>query len=470
MFFGRTNELDTLNRLYSSNKFEFAVIYGRRRVGKTALLREFAKDKNAIFFTGVETSAKQNLENLSNCISEFQTGIMANSTFASYQIALEYVFRLAQTQRIVLILDEYPFLARASKSLSSTIQMLIDRNQDNSKLFLILCGSSMSYMEEHVLAYKAPLYGRRTAQLKLIPFDFFDACRCFTHLSDTDKALAYGMVGGTPQYMMQIDDHLSIEANLKNIFLNPASPMFDEIESLLNQEMREPANYNAVMSAIAGGCSRLNEISQSVGESTSTCTMYLKNLIALDLIMKETPYGEKASRKTIYTILDPMFRFWYRFIQKNTFLISRGASDVAYDAIYPDLPMYMGGIFEEICKQYLWRLLLTNQCAVNFRNIGRWWGTNPKTKSQEEIDIMGDNGKTALFAECKWTNERVDRNVLETLMQRSKMFSHEDAYYYLFAKTGFTKGCTDLAQQSGKVTLISYPEMLRQFQGGEICL
>ena len=153
MFIGRQQELNTLHKLYNSGKFEFAVIYGRRRVGKTALISEFSKDKDTIFFTGVETNAKQNLDNFSRCIMEYSTGTAVDSSFASFQAALEYVFELAKTKRLVLVIDEYPYVARASKSLASTLQFLIDKNNDNSKLFLILCGSSMSYMEDHVLAY-----------------------------------------------------------------------------------------------------------------------------------------------------------------------------------------------------------------------------------------------------------------------------------------------------------------------------
>lgn len=157
MFIGRENELNTLNKLYHSNKFEFAVIYGRRRVGKTALISEFTKDKDTIFFTGVETNAKQSLDNFSRCIMEYNTGIASGTSFNSFQMAFEHVFELAETKRIVLVIDEFPYVARASKSLASTLQLLIDKNKDASKLFLILCGSSMSYMEDHVLAYKAPL-------------------------------------------------------------------------------------------------------------------------------------------------------------------------------------------------------------------------------------------------------------------------------------------------------------------------
>lgn len=461
MFIGREQELNTLNKLYRSERFEFAVIYGRRRVGKTALISEFTKDKDTIFFTGVETNAKQNLDNFSRCIMEFGTGIAADSSFASFQAALEYVFELAKTKRILLVIDEYPYVARASKSLASTLQLLIDKNKDSSKLFLILCGSSMSYMEDHVLAYKAPLYGRRTAQLKISPFDFFEACRYFTRFSDIDKALAYGIVGGTPQYLMQINDKLSIEENIKNTHLNPASSIFEEPNNLLKQEVREPAIYNAVVTAIAAGCSKMNEISNKIDEDTSVCATYIKNLITLGIVKKESPYGEKSSRKTIYSIEDNMFRFWYRFVPENTSIISRGATDLAYKRIAPELPSYMGGVFEEICKQYLWKLLLDGKYAVNFSDLGRWWGTNPKTRTQEEIDIMGTDKDSALFAECKWTNEKVDLSVLDALVERSNLFNYKKKHFYLFAKTGFTKGCIDKAAEMGNVTLVSYDEMLR---------
>lgn len=460
MFIGRERELQTLNNLYNSNRFEFAVIYGRRRVGKTALINEFTKDKDTIFFTGIETTAKENLDNFSGCIMEYNTGIAADSTFSSFRSAFEYVFELAKARRIVLVIDEYPYIARASKSLASTLQLLIDKNKDRSKLFLILCGSSMPYMEDHVLSYKAPLYGRRTAQLKIDPFDFFESCRHFKKLSDVDKALAYGIVGGTPQYLIQLHDNLSIEDNIKNTHLNPSSFIFEEPGNLLKQEVREPATYNAIITAIATGSSKINEISNKVGANTSICATYIRNLIMLDIIKKESPYGEKTTRKTIYTIKDNMLRFWYRFVPKNASIIAHGAAELAYKRIEPELSSYMGGVFEEICKQYLWKLLIDGKCPVSFSDIGRWWGTNSKTKSQEEIDIVGTAGDSALFGECKWTNEKIGTGILETLVERSNLFTYKKKHFYLFAKNGFTKGCTDKSSEMDNVTLVAYADML----------
>lgn len=259
---------------------------------------------------------------------------------------------------------------------------------------------------------------------------------------------------------MQLDDKLSIEENIKNTHLNPSSSIFEEPTNLLKHEVREPAIYNAVITAIATGSSKMNEISNKIDEDTSVCATYIKNLITLGIVKKESPYGKKSTRKTIYSIEDNMFHFWYRFVPENTSIISRGAVDLAYSRIAPELSSYMGSVFEDICKQYLWKLLLEGKCAVNFTDLGRWWGANPKTKSQEEIDIMGTDKDTALFAECKWTNEKVDLGVLETLVERSTLFNYKRTHFYLFAKAGFTKGCIDRANEMGNVTLVTYEDML----------
>lgn len=461
MFIGRERELGALERLYASGKFEFAVIYGRRRVGKTALINHFIGDKKAIYFTGVESNAKQNLKNFSDSIIEYTSGIEADSSFASFQAALEYVFRLSERERLLLVIDEYPYVARSSASLASTLQLLIDKYKDTSRLMLILCGSSMSYMEDHVLAYKAPLYGRRSAQMKIQPFDFFETCRCLSSFSDEDKALIYGIVGGTPQYLLQIDGAKSVEENIKNTFLNPMSFLYEEPVNLMKQEVREPSVYTAIITAIAGGASRMSEISGKVGEDTNICSAYIKNLISLGIVQKETPYGERAPRKSIYSIEDNMFRFWYRFIPDNSSMIARGAADLVYRRIEPKLSDYMGRVFEDICKQYLWRQLLAGKCQVEFTSLGRWWGNDPVGKCQAEIDIMGEeNGDTALFAECKWTNERVDLGILESLTRRSGLFHYKNVHLYLFSKSGFTKGCIDAADRQGNVSLVTYADIV----------
>ena len=255
---------------------------------------------------------------------------------------------------------------------------------------------------------------------------------------------------------------MSVGDNIKNTFLNPMSFLYEEPVNLLKQEVREPGIYTALITAIATGSSRMSEISTKIGESTNVCSTYLKNLINLGIVRKETPYGEKESRKSIYSIEDNMFRFWYRFVPENSSLIARGAADLVYKRIEPHLSDYMGKVFEEICMQYLWKQLISGKSPVEFTSLGRWWGTDSATRSQTEIDIMGEQDKnTALFGECKWTNEKVDAGVLDTLMNHSRLFQYNDVHLFLFSKSGFTKGCTDKAKALGNVELVTYSDILK---------
>ena len=187
------------------------------------------------------------------------------------------------------------------------------------------------------------------------------------------------------------------------------------------------------------------------------------------IIQKETPYGEKESRKLIYSIEDNMFYFWYRFVLENNSVIARGAADMVYKRIEPQLPNYMGRVFEEICMQYLWKQLLEGNAPIEFVSLGRWWGNDPMQKAQAEIDIMGEqDSESALFAECKWRNEKVDLDILEILIERSKLFRYTKVHYYLFSKSGFTKGCMEKAEEMGNVTLVRYADIIAHMKRGVV--
>jgi len=460
MFIGREKELAHLNDLYSTDNFQFPVIYGRRRVGKTALINEFAKNKEAIYFTAIESNEKQNLENFSKSIFQYTNKLTSTPIFPSFQEALKYVFELSKTKRLILVIDEYPYVAKLIKELSSVLQVLIDKNKDASKMFLILCGSSMSFMETQVLGYQSPLYGRRTAQFKINPFDFFESRKYFKKFSNIDMATIYGIVGGTPQYLLQMSDDLSIEENIKRNILRPSCYLFEEPNNLLKQEVREPSTYNAIISAIATGSTRLSEISSKVLEETSACTTYLNNLISLGLIKKEMPFLEKGTKKTIYSIEDNLFKFWYRFIPSNISIIQNDMIELAYENINEYLSSYMGAIFEDICKQYLWKLNKQGKAAFTFTKLGRWWGNDPRNRCEAEIDIICvDNDKSAIFCECKWTNEKINNIVLDMLIDRSKLFHYTNVFFYVFSKAGFTKGIIENADKMGNVTLLQFEDM-----------
>ena len=463
MFIGRQNELIKLNKLYDSGKFECAVIYGRRRVGKTTLINEFVKGNDTIFFTGLETNSGENLENLSRSIMGLRYGFdSAVPMFRSFQTALDSVYEMAKEKRIIMVIDEYPYLAASYRGISSLLQIQIDEKYKNSKLMLILCGSSMSFMENQVLGYKSPLYGRRTAQFKLLPFDFFEVKDYYSGFNLYDLATIYGVTGGIPQYLALMNDTLSLEDNIKRNFFDPSAYLFEEPSNLLKQEVREPAYYNAIIRAIATGSSKNSEISSKVDLESSACTVYLKNLISLGIVKKETPITEVSTKKTIYAIEDNMFRFWYRFVPDNAALIQNGMADRVWKKVEPQLPAFMGKVFEEICRQYLWRENAAGRLPVEFVDMGRWWGNDPVNKCETELDIMAyADDNHAIFGECKWTNGKVDAAVLDMLITRSELFRYRNKHLYLFSKTGFTDGCLNKANALGNVKLITFEDMNR---------
>lgn len=262
-----------------------------------------------------------------------------------------------------------------------------------------------------------------------------------------------------------MNDSLSVEDNVKSYILDPNSYLFEEPGNLLKQDVQKAALYNAIITAVAKGSTKLSEIASKVGEETSACSICLKKLLALGIIRKETPFGEKESKKTIYSIEDNLFRFWYRFVPENLSLLQNDMVDVAWNKVFEGINTYMGAVFEEICKQYLWEINRSGKSAIPFTSLGRRWGTDPKRKAQTEIDIMGEADKdTALFSECKWTNEKIDVGILDLLVERSKLFSYKKVHYYLFSKSGFTKDCIDRANGLGNVTLVKYSNIINYYK------
>ena len=314
MFVGRKYELAELEKYFKEGMFQFAVFYGRRRVGKTTLINKFRENRKSIHFTATETTAKENLELLSVQILRLLAPQAPQNPFASFLDAFEYCFKAAK-KRLILIIDEYPYLAESDRAVSSILQTLIDKYRDSSRLFLILCGSSMSFMENQVLGYKSPLYGRRTCQFKIQPFNYYESAQMLPAFNNKEKIALYGIVGGIPEYLSRINNKISLAQNVEALFFNPSGRLFEEPSNLLKQELQSPQTYNGIIAAIAGGACKVNEIASRVGIETSQCSNMLGTLTSLDIVKKEYPAGNvKPSRKTIYRLSDNMFRFWYRFV------------------------------------------------------------------------------------------------------------------------------------------------------------
>lgn len=462
-FYCREDELRKLNKRYAGGQFECIVIYGRRRVGKTALINEFCKDKPTIFFSALNTTGKENLEALSRSIMSFERPDSESvPEFSSYDAALNELTSLSKEKRIVFVIDEYPYLAKAKPAISAMLQHIIDHRWAESRMFLILCGSSMSFMENQVLGKESPLYGRRTGQFKIEPLDYKETAVFHPDLSAEDHSLVYGITGGVPHYINKLDIRGSVDEALLDNFFDRSSYLYEEPGNLLKQELREPAIYNAIIKAIAEGASRMNEIKMKVGEENSLISKYLKTLIDLGIVRKETPVTEKPGKKTIYLLADNFFRFWYRFVPVNMSAIDSGRIVKIYPhAIKQYLPDYMGLIFEKMCQDYL--LYYSDNLPIELNEIGQWWGTDPGERKQVQIDIVGTpvEGKEYIIGSCKYRNEKIGVDELERMRHYAVVFGKGDHYhYYIFSKGGFTEELLQ-AQERGEVRLIALEDLYR---------
>ena len=462
-FYCREDELRKLNKRYKEDKFECIIIYGRRRVGKTALINEFCKDKPTIFFSALNTTGRENLEALSKVIMNFERPDMESvPEFKSYDAALDELTSLAKEKSMVFVIDEYPYLAKAKPAISAMLQHIIDHKWGESKMYLILCGSSMSFMESQVLGKESPLYGRRTAQFKIEPLDYKETAVFHPNLSDEDNSLIYGITGGIPHYINKLDVRESVDEALLDNFFDRSSYLYEEPGNLLKQELREPAIYNAIIKAIAEGASRMNDIKLKVGEENSVVSKYLKTLISLGIVKKETPITEKPGKKTIYLLADHFFRFWYRFVPANVSAIDSGRITKTYPrAIKQHFSDYMGLIFEKMCQDYL--LYYSENLPIEISEIGQWWGTDQQKKKQIQIDIVGTpvEGSDYVIGSCKYRNEKIGLDELNLLQEYATVFGKgKNYYYYIFSKGGFTEGLLK-AQERGEVHLLTLGDIYR---------
>lgn len=487
MFVGRETELNQLNRAYASGAFQMQVIYGRRRVGKTALIQQFIADKpDAHYFIAQQNSEQVNLTQLSEALSQASTrtansspaeadigiGSLAHESFPvfrTFEAAINDLFIRATHKRIIFVIDEYPYLAACYPGVSSLLQSLIDRYHQTSKLFLILCGSSLSFMEHQVLGEKSPLYGRRTGQISLSPFDAFDAARLLSIEDDPVKTVElYALAGGIPLYLSQLDGSQSAEWNIAHRMLDNGSLLAIEPDNLLQQETRKPAVYKSVLNALASGKTTAREIGDATGLSNSSLHACLDELTSMQLVRKADPVGSGKKRQPRYALKDNLFRFHYGIGLRYDAAIELGMGERVAEAIIAngEFRTYVGSIFEEVCRQWLMREMAHGDIALMPKEVGSWWGT-PARNQPEEVNIVAsgvsplDGSSAMLIGECKWRNELVGTSVLDKLQERARYVPGTIAQtpLYLFSKSGFTEGLVRAAQEQGNVRLRTVSEM-----------
>lgn len=444
---GREVEIKDLEKLYNSNKFEFLVLYGRRRVGKTTLLTEFSNKYKCLYFLSQEKNTTLNIKEFSNSIkSYFNMDYLPSvdnwlDLISVLTERIEIKLKEEPNKKICIIIDEFPFIAKEYPTIKSILQHVIDHKWSKLNVMLILCGSSVSFMVNEVLGYNSPLYGRRTSNMELKPLNYLEASKFYPNFNNLDKLIAYMILGGIPYYLQIFNDKLSIKDNLKEYVFNDISLLKEEPMFLLRQEFREPNIYNSIIEAIATGSSKFNEISSKIKEETSKCTCYIKNLEEVRIINKLIPYGENLnSKRSRYQISDFYFRFWYKYVFSNSSLLSLIGPSKYVDLIYDDIPSILGSAFEEVCTQYLKILAKKNLLPFIPNGLGRWWGNNQTKKKQDDIDILGINGNKGIFCECKFKNELFDLKEFNDLISASNIFKNiTNKYYYIFIKSEYTE-------------------------------
>ncbi|MDR1606246.1 MAG: ATP-binding protein [Streptococcaceae bacterium] len=436
MFLGRKKELEALEGMYRKETFQMAIVYGRRRIGKTSLLNEFIKGKTSLYLPAEEVNDALNLEKFSRLLGK-AIDFPDFPTVSDWQAFFKIIKEKLGQQHAVVIIDEYPYAASANKSLNSILQHIIDYEFKDTNLFLILCGSSMSFMENQVLGEKSPLFGRRTGQLKIHPLDYYDAARFYPTVSDEDKIKYYACVGGTPYYLSLIDPHLSFDENIRALYFEINGYLLNEGVLLMKQEFREPANYNAVLQAIASGANTLNEIVGFTKLESNLVSRYLMTLQDLNYVDRVVPFGTNLlkGKKSQYHISENFIAFWYRYVFSVRSEIELGNGDVYYKLALGNLSDYIGHIFEEVIRQYLRRLNVKEALPFIAKSYGTWWGRGKKGEPQEiDIVVASVDGKELIVGECKWRNSVKIEQTLEKLDQRAKLFDQYVVTRYLFTK------------------------------------
>ena len=458
---GRIDEMNQLEQLFESEKFEFLVMYGRRRVGKTTILQEFSQKHDTIFFSAQEKNDALNLQDFSKLVQQhFDGGFIAD--FSNWEDAFAYVGRKATGERTVLIIDEFPFLAEPNPSIKSILQHTIDHDWKEKRMLLILCGSSVSFMVNAVMGYKSPLYGRSTRSMEVLPFDYVESAEFFPDYSIEEKMIAYGILGGVPRYLNAFDPKKNIRENIISEILTNGAFLNDEPQTLLRMELREPVVYNSILEAISNGCNKVTEISERIHEERSKCSKYILTLQTIRLVEKHVPCGESEnSKKGIYEITDNFYRFWYRFVFSNKNYYSMLGVESACDEIMDEINDYMGSVFENICRQYLMRQAREGRLPFVPYIIEKWWGNNPALKAQDDVDILAldKKGERAIFVECKFRNKPMPMEEYDDLVTATAAFpSVKERHLIFISKSGFTEPVLRRAKEEG-VQLLTLGDM-----------
>lgn len=457
-FVDREQEMETLQSEYERKGSALVVLYGRRRVGKTTLISEFIKDKNALFFLASEESESQNRSAFKDKAAEFiDSDLLRNADIKNWDTLFKTIMDTPFDTKPVIVLDEFQYLGKANPAFPSIFQRIWEEILKDKSVMVILCGSLISMMESQTLAYGSPLYGRRTAQIRLkqIPFAYYN--EFFPGKSRKELIEMYAVTGGVPKYIELFYESKDIYMAIQKCVLNRSGYLYDEPHFLLQQEVTEIGSYFSIIKAIAAGNSKLSAISTVLEIKSTSLTKYLKTLMDLDIVEREVPVTEdnpEKSKKGLYKIKDNYLRFWFAFVYPNMSFIESGHSRVVMNKIRKGLVSgHIFFVYEDVCRERMWELNADDAWPFHFTKLGRYWDA----KTEIDIVAIDPEGKNLIVGECKYWQEPVGVNILRDLEEKTKSVSWEQSkrkvWYVLFSAEGFTDELKALAAQRDDVLL-----------------
>ena len=464
-FLGREKEILDLEKEYARDG-GFVVIYGRRRIGKTTLIKQFIKSKTAFYFLATKEVESQSMKRFAGVIAR-TTGnsVLQKAAFSDWLDLFQAVADYKPNEKKVLVIDEFPYLVKVNDSFPSILQNAWDEILKGSNVMLILCGSLISMMKKHALSYESPLYGRRTAQMRIAPLPFTTVYEN-QKLSFEEAAEQYSITGGVPKYMEFFSDGQPLYEQIKENVLSKNGFLYEEPNFLLTDEVQVPTNYFSIIKVIADGNHKLGTIAGILGLETSALTPYLKTLSELGFIEKQVPVTERNAEKTrkgLYFISDNFLRFWFRYVYPYKGELELDNTQISLDELDKDFKeKFVAFAYEDICKEIFARLCSDKAIDFTPSKIGSYWLNDKSGNTQ--IDVMAvDTVNKRLFAgECKYHNQPIDADVYFELVKKvdnsseiKSAFKGYTVIYGVFSKSGFTSRMTDISNSNPNLFLIN---------------
>ena len=451
-FVDRADELAELERRYNSDQAEFIILYGRRRLGKSELVRQSLDGReDAVYYQAVESTAQNQLEQFVRAVTEQFPELQR------YQQDWETLLEELGARDVVVVIDEFPFLIEEDKSLPSVIQRVWDLSLKETGMTLVLIGSSISVMEEKVLAGGSPLYGRRTAVLDLEPLSLQDVAAFVPEYDAETTMTTWAIYGGTPYYLQTLDADNSLSENVTQSILSERGLLHSEPEFLLRTELTQPNTYFSILRAIAHGRRTPNEIAGMAGVESASLSSYLQKLRRLRLVERHIPVtaSPTSSKRGRYRMAAPLFRFWFRFVYGKQDQLRLLGADAFEEIVAPELADYVSPLFEQVCQDVLVRL-----SDRRVLDIGQWW------YKEHELDILGLTESGLIAGECKFTSNPVSEGVLTTLERTTEhvrwtdMPTDGETQYVIFSRSGYTEDLKRKAAERDDVELFTLDEIL----------